>query len=302
MSTDNKSLATQCEKTDRFQAVLPQIVQWVKAYNPLGAEHSPESSADAMLVDLLNYDWDQDGFDLCMLLSQDDWFVNRQLMEILDQLCTGKTESPSFTLPSSEKDRIYKLAICSGFKPKLQPDHTMDLNPYVYDFAYRLIEAAVNTKICGKAQEVPCNSCSTTWPVTSEQLKQHEGQLWCNHCWNSNGEYGIAWNDLSKPMLSMGNDSPAESNADSGLAYRLECAESALDERCGFIDAIQNALGVSAQPHQTLDHRIVEAARLVPRLTRLIKNGVDMSYITVPDIKTDEAYKLISKILENKKL
>lgn len=37
------------------------------------------------------------------------------------------------------KDKIYRLAIASGFKPKIQPDNTMDLNPYVYDFAERLL-------------------------------------------------------------------------------------------------------------------------------------------------------------------
>jgi len=37
------------------------------------------------------------------------------------------------------KDKIYQLAISSGFKPKEQPDGTMDLNPYVYQFAENLI-------------------------------------------------------------------------------------------------------------------------------------------------------------------
>lgn len=37
------------------------------------------------------------------------------------------------------KDQIKALALASGFKLKPQPDGTMDLNPYVYDFAEALI-------------------------------------------------------------------------------------------------------------------------------------------------------------------
>lgn len=43
------------------------------------------------------------------------------------------------------KDQIYRLALASGFKPKLQPDGTMDLNPYVYQFAENILADEMKT-------------------------------------------------------------------------------------------------------------------------------------------------------------
>jgi len=40
---------------------------------------------------------------------------------------------------NTTKDKIYQLAMANGFKPKLQSDGTMDLNPYVYQFAENLV-------------------------------------------------------------------------------------------------------------------------------------------------------------------
>lgn len=37
------------------------------------------------------------------------------------------------------KDEIKALALECGFKLREQPDGSMDLNSYVYDFAYRLL-------------------------------------------------------------------------------------------------------------------------------------------------------------------
>lgn len=37
------------------------------------------------------------------------------------------------------KQSIKELALANGFKLKEQPDGSMDLNPYVYDFALALI-------------------------------------------------------------------------------------------------------------------------------------------------------------------
>lgn len=39
------------------------------------------------------------------------------------------------------KDQIYRMALASGFTPKIQPDNTMDLHHYVYDFADRLLKS-----------------------------------------------------------------------------------------------------------------------------------------------------------------
>ena len=36
-------------------------------------------------------------------------------------------------------DQIKELALANGFKLKEQPDGTMDLNPYVYEFARALV-------------------------------------------------------------------------------------------------------------------------------------------------------------------
>ena len=38
------------------------------------------------------------------------------------------------------KEQIKELALRTGFKLKEQPDGSMDLNPYVYEFAHALIE------------------------------------------------------------------------------------------------------------------------------------------------------------------
>ena len=42
------------------------------------------------------------------------------------------------------KDRVRELALQYGFKLKEQPDGAVDLNPYVYEFAYALIYETVN--------------------------------------------------------------------------------------------------------------------------------------------------------------
>jgi hypothetical protein len=39
-------------------------------------------------------------------------------------------------------DRIKELALANGFKLKEQPDGSMDLNPYVFDFANALLAEA----------------------------------------------------------------------------------------------------------------------------------------------------------------
>lgn len=38
------------------------------------------------------------------------------------------------------KDHIRSLALANGFSLKKQPDDSMDLNPYVYDFAAKVVE------------------------------------------------------------------------------------------------------------------------------------------------------------------
>ena len=38
-----------------------------------------------------------------------------------------------------ERERIKKLALESGFKLKEQPHGIMNLNPYVYEFAFKLL-------------------------------------------------------------------------------------------------------------------------------------------------------------------
>lgn len=40
------------------------------------------------------------------------------------------------------EQEIKELALANGFKLKEQPDGQMDLNPYVYDFARALLQAA----------------------------------------------------------------------------------------------------------------------------------------------------------------
>lgn len=44
-------------------------------------------------------------------------------------------------------EQIKQLALESGFKLKEQPDGSMDLNPYIYQFAEKLITASQNNWI-----------------------------------------------------------------------------------------------------------------------------------------------------------
>ena len=44
------------------------------------------------------------------------------------------------------KERVRELALQYGFKLKVQPDGTEDLNPYVYEFAYALVYETVNNE------------------------------------------------------------------------------------------------------------------------------------------------------------
>ena len=46
-------------------------------------------------------------------------------------------------------DQIKEIALKSGFKLKEQSDGSMDLNPYVYDFARSLIQEN-NTEVSGR--------------------------------------------------------------------------------------------------------------------------------------------------------
>lgn len=43
-----------------------------------------------------------------------------------------------------DNDRITQIALDNGFKLKEQPDGSMALNPYVFDFARALIREAVS--------------------------------------------------------------------------------------------------------------------------------------------------------------
>lgn len=49
------------------------------------------------------------------------------------------------------KDEITRIALECGFTLREQPDGAMDLNPYVYDFAGRLITA--EREACAKVCE-----------------------------------------------------------------------------------------------------------------------------------------------------
>lgn len=52
----------------------------------------------------------------------------------------GRTDSTG--LSPSDKEYIKELALASGFKLKEQGNGRMDLNPYVYEFAQRLLAQA----------------------------------------------------------------------------------------------------------------------------------------------------------------
>lgn len=161
------------------------------------------------------------------------------------------------------KEQVYAIAIASGFKPKLQPDSTMDLNPYVYTFAQNLLSVAVHSPIFGHLPFFPCVECGEKWSRPARDLKLHQGHLWCHSCWREKGEDGVEWHGLSEFVPEL-PESVSFQNTQS-IAHRLECAESALDERGSFIDCIQDALKVKTEPHQTLDIRMLERANELTR-------------------------------------
>lgn len=45
-----------------------------------------------------------------------------------------------------KKDSVKHLALEAGFKLKEQPDGSLDLNPYVYEFAHRILESNQGNK------------------------------------------------------------------------------------------------------------------------------------------------------------
>ena len=53
------------------------------------------------------------------------------------------------------KDEIKQAALECGFKLKQQPDGTMDLNPYVYDFADKIAakHLYINAKLLKRMKE-----------------------------------------------------------------------------------------------------------------------------------------------------
>lgn len=56
-----------------------------------------------------------------------------------------------------DKENIRKIALDRGFKLKQQPDSSVDLNPYVYDFAAEL-EAQAIERFCEELKEKNCLS------------------------------------------------------------------------------------------------------------------------------------------------
>lgn len=51
-------------------------------------------------------------------------------------------------------DRIRTIALMKGFKLKEQPDGSLDLNPYVYDFAHALLERQETKPQKGLAMQI----------------------------------------------------------------------------------------------------------------------------------------------------
>ena len=73
-----------------------------------------------------------------------------------------------------EKSRIKAIALSSGFKLKEQPDGSMDLNPYVYDFARALLDkrwVSVSERLpseSGNYLVYRYNGKTNNWEVTIE--------------------------------------------------------------------------------------------------------------------------------------
>lgn len=64
--------------------------------------------------------------------------LDKPVVEMIDRLLAA----PVQPVGAVDRDAVKSLALAHGFKLKEQPDGTMDLNPYVYEFAAAMLAAA----------------------------------------------------------------------------------------------------------------------------------------------------------------
>lgn len=65
--------------------------------------------------------------------SNEEEETNMSLVDLRPETLKSQIDSVS------RKEKIKQIALANGFKLKEQPDGSIDLNPYVYDFAEALL-------------------------------------------------------------------------------------------------------------------------------------------------------------------
>lgn len=75
------------------------------------------------------------------------------------------------------KEQIKELALRTGFKLKEQPDGTMDLNPYVYDFASVVFAKGAITVFDDILADLEANENANTISSVIRSVKKHTENL-----------------------------------------------------------------------------------------------------------------------------
>ena len=92
------------------------------------------------------------------------------------------------------KDKVKQLALDNGFKLKQQPNGSMDLNPYVYQFAEAMqkvlndveLRRADAKKVMSHPPSKTCEDCGVTASnVESRELGYREDMRLCYDCYIS---------------------------------------------------------------------------------------------------------------------
>nr|WP_313098122.1 hypothetical protein [Moraxella sp. CTOTU48717] len=74
-------------------------------------------------------------------------------------------------------DQIKELAIANGFKLEEQPDGTMNLNPYVYEFASVVFSKGVVTVFDDILTDLEANENANTISSVIRSVKKHTENL-----------------------------------------------------------------------------------------------------------------------------
>lgn len=109
-----------------------------------------------------------------------------------------------------DKEKIKELALTNGFKLKEQPDGTMGLNPYVFEFAAAL-ERVATAELKAQVEQLK--------QFGAELLNQCEGLGKSNAIWRATGlAFGnIHYQDAAENLAACINKTPAKCLAENNV-------------------------------------------------------------------------------------